>query len=319
MVTKKNKKSTANKKSKAVKTEKVAAAAAAAEKEPVDEPQGDMFTPSQLAGLIMLGVGAMKLYELWNAYDEGTSEDGYWCMAYLNDEVTCSHPSFPSMILAKFYSSVNLWVLTCIMIMVVWNSETYFSKLTTCLCMSPLSTTILGITMSQGDLVSGKYISMMLICFALLCTCVPNSREKIPFLSDKPLSLTSQPSMCLMALFAVSMFDVVRLSGGEFGRENALLETATLLPEKAKILVNFWCLDKLSMALIYLFALYHFPLGIQANFLFLVSGMKLLEGIVQMSMMSEPFQNGGLYQAITVATGIFAAVASMSPTKTKAE
>lgn len=317
-MTSKNKKSAANKKSKADKAEKVAATET--EKEvPTEEPQGDMFTSSQLAALIMLGIGFQKIWELSSAVDQGT-ENPSLCMSYLNDEDVCSHPSFPSMIVAKFHSSINLWFLTGIMIMVVWKTETYFSKLTTCLCMSPLSTTILGVTMSSGDLARGKYTQILMICFALLCTTAPNSREKIPFLTHKELNFTSPQALCLMALFAVSMFDVVRLNGGELGRENALLETATLLPEKAKILVNFWCMDKLSMALIYLFALFHFTLSIQTNFLFLVTGLKLYEGLVQISLMAEPFQNAGAIQTSVIATGLFAAVASMAPApKTKAE
>lgn len=315
-MTNKNKKSAANKQSKAEKAEKVAPAPS--ESEPVLESQKDMLTSSQLAALIMLGIGGQKIYELSTAFEQGT-EKPYLCMSYLNDEDLCSHPSFPSMILAKFHSSINLWFLTAIMIMVVWKTETYFSKLNTCLCMSPLSTTILGITMSQGDLSRGKYTQMVLICFALLCTTVPNSRDKIPFLTDKPLKIGTPQALCLLVLFVTSMFDVVRLNAGQLGRENALLETATLLPEKAKILVNFWCMDKLSMALIYLFALFHFPLGIQTKFLLLVTGLKMYEGMVQISLMTEPFQHVSIIRAVVLATGLFAGVASMSPTKTKAE
>ena len=315
-MTNKNKKSAANKQSKAEKAEK--ATPAPSESEPVLESQKDMLTSSQLAALIMLGIGGQKIYELSTAFEQGT-EKPYLCMTYLNDEDLCSHPSFPSMILAKFHSSINLWFLTAIMIMVVWKTETYFSKLNTCLCMSPLSTTILGITMSQGDLSRGKYTQMVLICFALLCTTVPNSRDKIPFLTDKPLKIGTPQAICLLVLFVTSIFDVVRLNAGELGRENALLETATLLPEKAKILVNFWCMDKLSMALIYLFALFHFPLGIQTKFLLLVTGLKMYEGMVQLSLMTEPFQHASMIRAVVLATGLFAGVASMSPTKTKAE
>lgn len=316
-MTNKNKKSAANKKSKAEKAEK--GSAEPSESEPAPAPQGDMFTSSQLAGLIMLGIGAQKIYELSTAFNQGT-ENPVLCMTYLNNEDVCSHPSFPSMILAKFHSSINLWFLTAMLVMVVWKTETYFSKLCTCLCLSPLSTTIMGVTMSQEDITRGKYIQMMLVCFALLCTTVPNHRDKIPFLTDKPVNFSSPQALCLIALFAASIFDAVRLSGGELGRENALLETATLLPEKAKILVNFWCMDKLSMALLYLFALYHFPLGIQTNFLLLVTGLKMYEGLVQLSLMVEPFHDASMIQTIVMATGLFAGVvATMAPVKTKVE
>ena len=121
-MTNKNKQSAANKKSKAEKKAEKAdgaplAAAASSDSEAAAE-QGDTFTSSQLAALIMLSIGAHKIYELSTAFDQGT-ENPYLCMTYLNDEAACSHESFPSMILAKFHSSINLWFLVAIMVMVV--------------------------------------------------------------------------------------------------------------------------------------------------------------------------------------------------------
>lgn len=306
-----------NKKKRTVATKKAKVATAksseenAAEAPSVPEKQAAL-TGSQLSAIIFLAIGVSKVMELSSAYKQG-SEKPALCMSYLNDEETCTHPNFPSLILAKYYSSMDLTLLVIVMVMVVWNTETYFSKLMTCLCISPLSTTVLGITMSQGYVTQGRALHMLLICFVLLATSVPTSKDKIPFMTDKPWQARSLQAICLITLIMASLMEVYRLNTTDASSENSLLQTETLYPPKAKMLVNFWCIDKLTMALLYFYALVHFPEAIQRKFLSLVFFLKLWEGLYQISSMPDPFQNVEGVQSVVLGTAVFSLIAWLAP------
>lgn len=307
-MTNKNKRSVGTKKAKAAATKSIAEDVPT---EPVaDKPPA--LTGSQLAALVFLAIGASKVLELSSAYKQG-SDNPALCMSYLNDDETCKHPNFPSLILAKYHSSIDLMLLVSMMIMVVWKTESYFSKLMTCLCITPLSTTILGITMSQGDILQGRIVHMLLICFGLLATSVPNSKDKLPFITETQWQARSLQAICLITLIVANLMDVFRLSSNDSSRENSLLQTEVLFPPKALILVNFWCIDKLTMALLYFYALVHFPEAIQRNFLSLVFFLKLWEGLYQVSSMPDPFQDAGAVQSIILGTAVFSLIAWKAP------
>eukprot|EP00980_Cylindrotheca_fusiformis_P015086 scaffold4157_cov136-Cylindrotheca_fusiformis.AAC.36 len=304
-----------NKKKRAVATKKPKADSKEDAVEVDNNPAAEKppaLTGSQLSALIFLAIGASKVMELSSAYKQGI-EDPVLCMSYLKDEETCKHPSFPSLILAKYHSSIDLSLLVSIVVMVVWKTETYFSKLMTCLCISPVSTTVLGIAMSQGDLTQSRAVHMMLICFVLLASSVPNSKEKLPFITNTPWETKSLQAICLMTLIATTLMDVFRLSSGDAGRENSLLQTPFPFPPKAVILVNFWCIDKMTMALLYFYALVHFPEPIQRRFLCLVFFLKLWEGLYQLTTMPDPFESVGTVQSVILGTAVFSAIAWLAP------
>jgi hypothetical protein len=306
-----------NKKKKTVATKKAQVVTAkSSEENAVEAPPAfekpATLTGSQLSAIIFLAIGVSKVMELSSAYQQG-SENPALCMAYLDDEETCTHPNFPSLILAKYYSSMDLTLLVIVMVMVVWNTETYLSKLMTCLCISPLSSTVLGITMSQGDVTQGRTLHILLICFVLLATSVPTSKDKIPFVTANPWQTRSLQAICLITLSMASLMEVYRVNTTDASSENALLQTETPFPPKAKILVNFWCIDKLTMALLYFYALVHFPEAIQRKFLSLVYFLKLWEGLYQISNMPDPFQNVEGVRAVVLGTAAFSLIAWLAP------
>ena len=103
------------------------------------------FTTAQLGALIFLMAGVSKLYELTTALDE--DEDKVLsCMSYLNEnEATCKHPHFNSLIQVKYYSALSLTGLVSVYVLQLWTSEYYFMKFMNCLSVSPLFTTFLAI------------------------------------------------------------------------------------------------------------------------------------------------------------------------------
>jgi hypothetical protein len=309
-MTKKNKRTTATKDKKVKK-------AASATPTPTPTPETKETLPplsgSQLSALIFLAIGASKVVEFSAALKEDTSDPSI-CLSYLHDEDTCQHPAFRSLIQAKYYSAMFLWSLVAILIMIVWNTERYFAKFMTCLCVSPLSTTILGVSLAKGALAQGKSLHLMVVSFVLLCTSVPNSKEKLPFIAgfENKSFFKSLQGICLLSLIASSLMDLVLVSSSS-ERQNALLEGVEFPSSSAAVLVNFWCLDKLTMALVYLFALVHFPEGVQRKFLSLVVFMKLWEAFYVLPMMDVPFQDVTSRRIAILGSAIFCGVAWIVP------
>ena len=213
----KNKKTAAAKAKKAEKASKASAAATdnASTKTkttttPPAAPSPGFLSSSQLSALIFLAMGLSKLMEFASALTEALDEEKApkVCMSYLNDEETCNSPGFQSLIQAKYYSGINLTFLTAFMILIVWKNEKQFSKVMTCLCISPISTTVLGIYLSQEHVAQGKALHLMLICFALLATSTPNNKDKIPFLAEQSWNVKTLQGLCLMVLLFQNLLDV---------------------------------------------------------------------------------------------------------------
>jgi hypothetical protein len=253
-----------NKHKKAVNAKKTKAKASdTATNEPVpsmEQPQYKNFTRAQLAALIFISIASSKILEFSTALKEG-SEDPKTCMSYLNDEETCTHASFSSMILVKYYSALSLTAIVLSMMRLLWKSETLFLKLMTCLCISPLSTTVLAAIYSQGYVEQGRIWRLIMMSFVLFATCVPTTAQQLAFLPDQPWTARSLQSMCLITLAISSVLDIYRVvdNSNINNWENSLLETTTPFPEAARGLIHFWLVDKLSIALLFVFAVVHFP------------------------------------------------------------
>jgi hypothetical protein len=253
-----------NKHKKAVNAKKTKAKASdTSPNEPVpsmEQPQLKSFTRAQLAALIFISIACSKILEFATALKEG-SEDPKTCMSYLNDEETCTHASFSSMILVKHYSALSLVAIVLSMMWHLWKSETLFLKLMTCICISPLSTTILAAIYSQGYVEQDRIWHLIIMSSVLFATCVPTTAQQLAFLPDQPWTARSLQSMCLITLAISSLLDIYRVvdNSNNNNWENSLLETTTPFPEAARGLIHFWLVDKLSIALLFVFAVVHFP------------------------------------------------------------
>jgi hypothetical protein len=256
-MTSKNKRTVKDKKTKVAKASNNEQAPESSMEEPKLK---STFTKAQLAGLVFLSLGASKIIEFSIALKEGP-EDPKTCMSYLDHEETCAHPSFSSMILVKYYSALSLTALVVSMMLLVWKSETVFLKFLTCLCISPLSTTVLAasFTYSQGYVQRGRAWHLIIMCFVLFAICAPTSVKQLAFLPDRPWTTRSLQSICLITLAMASLCDIWRVVNAETNWENSLLTTSTPLPEPARALIHYWIVDKVSMALLFAFAVVHFP------------------------------------------------------------
>ena len=223
-------------------------------------PKAKPFTNlSQVAALIYLTIGYSKIMEFSVAISEGT-EDPQKCMSYLNDEETCSNPGFTSLIKVKYYSGISLMAIVTTMVLQLWKSEEPFSKLMSCLCLSPLSTTaIIASTVSMNFVSREKVWQLVMNCAVLAATCFPSSTAQMPFVTDKPWTARSAQSVCLITLALACVWDVLRVMISEHGMQNALLATSSPLPEPARALMHYWIVDKISMALLFTFAVVHLP------------------------------------------------------------
>jgi len=313
----KNKKTAAAKAKKAEKASKASAAATdnASTKTkttttPPAAPSPGFLSSSQLSALIFLAMGLSKLMEFASALTEALDEEKApkVCMSYLNDEETCNSPGFQSLIQAKYYSGINLTFLTAFMILIVWKNEKQFSKVMTCLCISPISTTVLGIYLSQEHVAQGKALHLMLICFALLATSTPNNKDKIPFLAEQSWNVKTLQGLCLMVLLFQNLLDVYRAN-----TLPSLLDVDLPSKSNVRILINFWCIDKLSISLLFFYAMVHFPEQIQRNFLSLVSILQLVQYFYQLPRMMYPFANQQEVEYLLLSTAAFSILAWTGP------
>ena len=292
------------------------------EEPPTLESAYKPFTTAQLGALIFFIAGASKLYELASALDD---TEGQRCLSYLpNDEETCLHPHFKSLLQAKYYSALSLGGLFSIFVLQLWHSEYYFMKFMNCLCFSPLFTSFLAIvalafTVSPGEdvLAKGKTWEMCIIMTILYGSVAPKSVDHLPFFTSKledNVKLVSVQAIALWALIGASIWDVVQLFYTAFsdniGLQNALLDTPVPLPAAAKALVYFWVVDKIAMAVLYAFAAVHLPVFKQRSILMATLGIKICEYYMQLENMSDPFKNQETFLApLTMALAVTSGVA----------
>ena len=263
------------------------------------------FTTAQLGSLVFFMAGISKIYELTTAFHED-GQDAQSCMAYLNDEATCQHPHFSSLIQVKYYSSLSLAGLFSVYVIQLWNSEYYFMKFMNCLCFSPLFTSFLAVAAlpftidagGEGVLSTKKTWELCAIITILFGTVAPKSVDHLPFFTSKmednvkPFSLQA---LALWCLIGASLWEVARVVYVSFsnndGLQNALLDTPVFFPERAKVLVYFWMVDKLAMAFLYVFAVVHLPVFKQRAILIATVGIKICEYYMQLEHMQDAFKN----------------------------
>lgn len=260
-MTNKHKSAEDRKVKRAAKAAKIEAAYKASEPSPsLPEPEMRNFTRAQIAALIFVYMGYSKLSEFSTALSEGT-EDPKSCLRYLGEvnEETCRHDGFQGLMLAKYNSGIILFGLVVTMVLALWHSELNFLKFMMCLCVSPLFTTVIGIFASREYLITNRIWHMLILCSVLFTTSAPQNMRQLAFAFDRPISVKSVQSLTLMALALSCSFEIGRVlinPGNSYA--NSLIETETPLPDAAGTLINFWIVDKLSMAILYLFAVVHF-------------------------------------------------------------
>ena len=197
-------------------------------------------------------------------------------------------------------------------------------KFMNCLSISPLFTSFLAVTAlpftiesGEEDILSSKKTWELCIIITILYgTVAPKSVDHLPFFTSKmenDVKHFSLQAFALWCLVGASLWDVVRvfyvgLSSND-GVQNALLDTPVLLPERAKVLVYFWMVDKVAMALLYAFAIVHLPNFKQRVILIATVGIKICERFMQLENMRDPWKNqesvvAPMTMALAVTSGV---------------
>jgi len=279
------------------------------------------FTTAQLGVLVFLMAGVSKIYEFTTALNE---DDGASCISYLNDEATCNHPHFKSLIQVKYYSALSLTGLVSVYALQLWSSEYYFMKFMNCLSISPLFTTFLAIvalsfSTSPGEkelLSQTKTWQLCIVMTILYGTVAPKSVDHLPFFTSKmedSVKLVSLQAAGLWCLIGASLWDVARVFyqgiSSNDGLQNALLDTPMPLPDPAKALVYFWAVDKIAMALLYAFAVVHLPVFKQRAILLAALAIKLCEYYMQLPSMGDPWKDQETLASVTMGLAVLSGVA----------
>lgn len=300
-----------NKHKKASTTKKAEKAAKMLDDAPVvlDQPGYMNFTRSQLASLVFLSVGGSKIMEFSTAFNQG-HEDPTSCLEYLGqaNEDVCFHPSFSSLILAKYYSGLSLAGYLLSGMIILWNSEALFLRFMTLMAVSPVATTTVATIARQVFLERGRVWHLLIVASVLYATIAPQSVFILPFMADRTFTPQTVQSKTLMGLAGLASWELFRvIFNGERDVANSLVDTGSPLPVAAKALVNFWMVDKLSMVLLYVFAMLHLPVPMQRGFLFFTAFIKLAEFFIQRSSMPEPFMDATMLDAATIASAVASA------------
>lgn len=277
----------------------------------VPQPSQTSFTRAQLASLVFLSIGYTKIMELNTAYKEGY-ENPKSCIGYLGNENedTCMHPGFSSLMLAKYYSGMSLAAYLLSGMILLWNSEKLFLRFMLCFTMSPLATTAIAIFISQSVLEENRVWHLLMVATVLFATIAPQNKEQIPFLTGQRFNPKDIESMTLIGLLVFSLWEITRVVfNSESDLANSLLMMESPLPDAAKSLVLFWIVDKFSMVLLYAFALFHFSKPLQSAFLFFVAIIKFFEFFTVLSRTDVPFHDEALLNAGTLTSAIASAVA----------
>jgi hypothetical protein len=277
------------------------------EEPPTLESAYKPFTTAQLGALVFFMAGVSKLYELTTAMNEDGNEAPS-CMAYLNnDEETCHHPHFKSLLQVKYYSALSLGGLSLVYVFQLWNSEYYFMKFMNCLNLSPLFTSYLAtvalafnVSSGEEDIMSkDKTWQLCIVLVILFGTVSPKSVDHLPFFTStmeqsnvKHVSMQAAALWCLIGatLWEIAQAFYVGLSSGD-GLQNALLDSPMPLPKPAIALFYFWVVDKTAMALLYTFAVVHLPKFKQRAILAAALGIKICEYYVQLPNLHDPLKN----------------------------
>jgi hypothetical protein len=273
------------------------------------------FTRAQIAAMVFLSIGCTKLMEFNTAYNEGY-ETPTSCLVYLGEgnADTCTHPSFPSLILAKYYSGLSLVGYLLAGMLMLWNSEELFQKFMSCLALGPVATTTVATIAVQPYLEKGRVWHLLVVASVLYATIAPQAVSQVPFVTERlQVNPKSMQSITLMGLIAFASWEIFSIIFSSDTAANSLLDTASPLPQAAKALVSFWMVDKFSMVLLYAFALFHFEPSNQRAFLFITAVIKACEFYIQLRSMDEPFQNEGLIEAASITSAVASAVAFYGP------
>jgi len=304
-MTNKHKRSATQTKKRSKPADEIAASAPSVDPESAAKP----FThKAQLAALICLAIGISKLMQFSSAVKEG-SENPETCMSYMIDETTCKHPSFGSLVLLKYYSGLSLTAIVAFFVFHLWFSEGLLVKFMTCIFITPLNTTALAAALSDGMVKPARVWHLIWMSGILLATSIPSTPEHFPFLNERSWSARSMQSMCLISLALLSLTDISRAFSGDAGMENALFHADTPLPYAARSLVYFWIVDKLSMALLFAFAVVHLPAHKQRSLLFAVSIMKFGEYFFQLPKFTDTFVESSTVAHTTIVAAVFAGIA----------
>ncbi len=274
-------------------------------------PDYKIFSRAQLASLVFFSIGCSKLMELNTAYNEG-SENPSSCVGYLGEQNanTCMHPSFTSLILAKYHSGLSLAGYLLSGMILLWDSEELFLRFMTCFTLSPVATTSFATILSQRMLERSRVWHLLIVSSVLYATIAPQSVAQIPFVTNRQLDPRTVQSMTLMGLLVFGLWEIAHVAlNSESSGRNSLLQTTSPLPEAASSLVNFWIVDKFSMVLLYTFALFHFSKSTQRAFLFFVSIIKAIELFNQLTQMDESYHDEFLVAAGTFGLSLASALA----------
>lgn len=311
MSNKKNR-TTAERKAKRVeRAEKIEKAIQNAPVEPsVEKEEGiQNFTRAQLASLLLVAIGFTKIMDCSKALSEGT-ENPTTCYSYLGEEneATCTHPEFSSMIQVKYHSGLYVAGLVTCFILSLWHSEPIFLKFTTLLSFAPLGLSAVTALASAQHLSRSRLWHYLIVSTVLFNVAYP--RSQMPTKMENPFELKNLQGLALGSLICFSLFEVVQVmitSGAS--PENSLVQTLSPLPAAARALVNFWVVDKLSVTAMYAFAAVYFENRIQRSLLLTVGIFKLAEYFLLHRNMEADFHGSDFVEGTTLGTAVLSLVA----------
>ena len=260
MATNKNKKATSSKK------EKVAPSNAAKDPlPPPAKPATGLFTKGQLAILILLVIGLSRVFRVKTA----SLQDGKQvCITHLGEDA-CEDSAVQKLLQYKYVTAIQTTSLAVLGMLQCWNTEAALQAFNALFLFSPLLTGAGVLFVCEQFLDSGEVWKQLMMALVLTVLAAPDSKAFLPFAASvRPNSSKTLQSLALITASFHYMYQVFQtvvgplllksLPIGHVVASIVVSEKDALVSPAATPLVYFIAVDKLTSALIFAFAWYHF-------------------------------------------------------------
>jgi hypothetical protein len=225
--------------------------------------QQHAFSKAQLASLMLLSQGVSNL--LVDAKVLASENNDKACSHYLNNEEACTSDDV-TLIRAKYYGSVICLTLMFISTIICWNDEPVLTRLTSFLCISPLGTTLLALSYNYDVIVHGGSAAFRLFATNLALLVLIGASYLTTVSVARPIiksRITSVQNMTILTLLGVLLRDSAMLlqEGPDGFIVLSSADGGVAASTAATILTHFIALDKVTIALLFVFVALFFDDG----------------------------------------------------------
>lgn len=225
------------------------------------------FSKGQFNALILLGIGANKLFNLSKSIRVG-EEPTKLCTEYFVDEIACTDDSVNTFLRYKLMLSVQVFLIVSTIILQCWRSEEVLLRFGGALLASPVFAVCMAFLLNDQTINQRTaFYRDIVMAFVLTAVAMP-SKDYFPFLTGKKQSNNTFQSLSVLVISCFYFFEMFQwastlFQSGAQGMAEALLTPSFLATLDSNVLPamgtisHFYLIDKLTMAVSLFFAWFY--------------------------------------------------------------